>query len=666
MHNPCQDDALQWIANHSQLAAQTFSRHSRTKSLLGEQRGGFGSEEGSLLHCAASQGLSGMIQPLLASKNIPCDMADCFGRTALHWAADQGHLDVVHSLLKAGACIDLQSKKKATPLMLAALRGNEEIVRFLLGAGADKTNRTSYPNDSQQRDHHWRSTALHSAAAGGHLGVVSALVNASFDKEQHNEAGLTPAEISARMAHPSSPTITRHLLPSDRGGRLIHDYVNMVMEDEKIVAGLVQGGASLDWQDGIGDTPLHRAAHFQHVNIFKILLEAGAEVNIRNRRGGSPLHVAACNGCISIAAALLKAGADKESRMTNGRSPLHLAVINNNEDMVRLLLNNGAYTEHRDVSRGQTPLSEASEYCLAPIIRALLKSGADIESRSSAGLTPLHWACRFNSPESVETLLQAGADPDAVDNASAEAALPSPFSSTLKHTAASVIGLGDPCRSTENPRRRFFGEAEGVADSRLNPVATDRIASALQHARYDRAWRRRGWLVVLARRIQETAPLAPKHVQRVFADKENNGKTLGAMKGWKGRSTEGECSGGQKLRGVTFSDPMVEGSVDTIDSHHILVYDCGIKRPKYFNGVMLASASSSQQQSAGDSKTDSANIGVGVKNKEYSGEYVLGNEWNGKMSGCSSSPELTIGTIKALLGLALVEAGVFRNALSYI
>ncbi|CAM9872386.1 unnamed protein product, partial [Sphacelaria rigidula] len=83
--------------------------------------------------------------------------------------------------------------------------------------------------------------------------------------------------------------------------------------------------------------------------------------------------------------------------MVNGRSPLHLAVINDKPEVVKILLKGNAYLEHRDHVRGQTPLSEAAEYGLAHIIHMLLetregKSTADVETRSSAGLTPLHWA----------------------------------------------------------------------------------------------------------------------------------------------------------------------------------------------------------------------------------------------------------------------------------
>ncbi|CAM9236988.1 unnamed protein product, partial [Laminaria digitata] len=263
---------------------------------------------------------------------------------------------------------------------------------------------------------HWRSTALHYAAAGGHAGVVKLLLDAGFDKEQRDGAGLTPAEVSARQSHSTSAVITQLLLPSrDMGGKLVYDYVNTVVDDVATLSGLVKGGAFLNWRDESGGTPLHRAVQFRHVTMLRILLQAGADPNNHDRGGASPLHVVAMTGHGEVVADLLEAGAELQPRMTGDLSPLHLAVMKNKPNVVSLLLNAGASMEHRDTFYCQTPLSWACKGCLAPIVRVLVDAGADVESRSSAGLTPLHWACRSTDAASAEILLSAGADPDAVD-----------------------------------------------------------------------------------------------------------------------------------------------------------------------------------------------------------------------------------------------------------
>lgn len=607
------------------------------------------------IRCGVSRGgLVGAFLKLLAEGDSSCcNLQDDVGRTALHEAAEQGDVDVANILLSAGARIDPPCGRKATPLMLAARGGHGDVVRLLLCAGAGGSDRLG---DECCRVE-WRSTALHYAAKGGHVGVVSTLLDAGFHGEQHDEAGLTPAEISARAGHATSPAATRRLLGggagSNRGGKLVYDYVNMVAEDVGIVRGLVDGGPSLDWRDDTGgETALHRAAHFQHFRITEVLLRAGADVNLRNVRGGSPLHVAASTGCAKITAALLEAGANQEARMDNGRSPLHLAVINNKPDAVLLLLRAGASTEHRDFERGQTPLSEASEYSLAPIIRVLLEAGADLESRSTAGLTSLHWACRFNSPDSVAVLLAAGADPEAVEKAAATGAagtavsLPSqpPRDSALK-PPADVIGLGDPSRRAEDPRRPFMGEAQGAAGRRLDPAARSRIAQLLHHAKRDRAWRRRGWLVVLVKRRDDDARASvdgeTPNVAGVVDDDSDAGLGCKSVQGVnvpQGRKKRTRVGAPQK------APPGVDGS------------------RKGALAANDASPSAVEGATSDDLRLVGAHVNIGADGERRQDSAGMLSE-----KSHSGRSRLVGGTaVEALVGLASVEIGVFRNVLGYI
>lgn len=59
------------------------------------------------------------------------------GWTALHYAAGAGHKDLVKYLLEKSAYIDAHSPNQTTPLMMAARERRTEIVRLLLEEGAD-------------------------------------------------------------------------------------------------------------------------------------------------------------------------------------------------------------------------------------------------------------------------------------------------------------------------------------------------------------------------------------------------------------------------------------------------------------------------------------------------------------------------------------------------
>jgi hypothetical protein len=92
------------------------------------------------LRLAAFLGDWGTTAVLLA-KGAPVDEPDPLGRTALMYAASQGHADVVRQLLEAGARHEARDPDGNTALLLAANNGHAEAARLLVAAGADRAAR---------------------------------------------------------------------------------------------------------------------------------------------------------------------------------------------------------------------------------------------------------------------------------------------------------------------------------------------------------------------------------------------------------------------------------------------------------------------------------------------------------------------------------------------
>lgn len=63
------------------------------------------------------------------------------GWTPLHYAASKGRVDIAKLLIARKAIINAPSPDGTTPLMMAALSKNEEMVKLLISAGADPTTR---------------------------------------------------------------------------------------------------------------------------------------------------------------------------------------------------------------------------------------------------------------------------------------------------------------------------------------------------------------------------------------------------------------------------------------------------------------------------------------------------------------------------------------------
>ena len=89
------------------------------------------------------------------------------GYTALHFAAEKGHVSACAVLLQHGAEANAQERRqKYTPLHLAAGKGRDKVVELLIESGAE-----IQVTDADE------NTALHKAAAAGQVKVVELLIS---------------------------------------------------------------------------------------------------------------------------------------------------------------------------------------------------------------------------------------------------------------------------------------------------------------------------------------------------------------------------------------------------------------------------------------------------------------------------------------------------------
>jgi ankyrin repeat protein len=150
-----------------------------------------------------------------------------------------------------------------------------------------------------------------------------------------------------------------------------------------------------------------------------------AFVNERKRErysrgdGATRLERAAGGGDIARVRALLAVGAKvnsptkdpDEDDSTPPQSALDLAGLKGHDNIVRLLLASGARVGGRWSEMHMAALHRGD----ATLVRHLAAAGADCNSATRSGRTPLHFAAMYSGPRVVTALLSAGADPLAVD-----------------------------------------------------------------------------------------------------------------------------------------------------------------------------------------------------------------------------------------------------------
>ena len=184
-------------------------------------------------------------------------------------ASKKGHLEIVQTLLVAGADVNRRSIYTDTPLHWACLKWHLEVVRALIAAEED-------PN----RNLYCGNTTMHIAADNGNLWVVRPLLIAGADVNMGNTNDDTPLHMASSRGH------------------------------LEVVRALLSAGAAVNKSNNFGDTPLHRASlggYFKgHLEVTRVLLSAGADMNRSNNDGNTPLDLASKNEHWNIVDLLLR------------------------------------------------------------------------------------------------------------------------------------------------------------------------------------------------------------------------------------------------------------------------------------------------------------------------------------------------------------------------
>ncbi len=182
---------------------------------------------GAALRDAAREGDIARVEELLAS-GVPVDTGDRYGRTALSFAADRGHLEVVQTLVEAGAALGTADRFYGmTPLGRAADGGHREVVRFLLGRGAPGAG----------------AVLVRAARQGDRELLAAAIENAAFDRDALAAARQAAAsdEIAAALDGVEAPPPSVRELPAEALVPLAGRYWNETRE-EGVLVELAGGG----------------------------------------------------------------------------------------------------------------------------------------------------------------------------------------------------------------------------------------------------------------------------------------------------------------------------------------------------------------------------------------------------------------------------------------
>jgi ankyrin repeat protein len=240
--------------------------------------------------------------------------------------------------------------------------------------------------------------------------------------------------------------------------------INERIEDEQVVADLLENGAPANGAGEEWMQPIFLAAGAGLNRIIELLLKHGAKINSIDKWSNTPLHEAAANDRYDCCEFLIMNGATIDAQNDSKETPLFVAVDRNRVDSIKSLLKYGADVDKPNMVN-DTPLMTAIWDDRYEVAKLLISRGANIELVNIGGDTALFYAVRRNNDDIVRLLVERNA------NLTYDWASPSPLGLALKRGYLSIArilieGGVDPLEEfkTASDVVNFFGEdAEWLA-----------------------------------------------------------------------------------------------------------------------------------------------------------------------------------------------------------
>lgn len=383
------------------------------------------------LHIAAEQGHLGFVS-LFIEKGVNLELRDRPGNTSLHTAVVNNNIDVIKLLLKNGAQIDARDYNNNTPLHLSlSFSYSLDIPKLLIRSQADINAKDDFGN-----------TPLHlTLSLKLDKEIAELLLDNGADTTIRNKAGNT-ALTEAVIKNNKEIAL---LLLDDKSGI----YSKNDRGESPLTIGIDHGIPVLEWlindeninyKNNDGDTPIIIAIREDaKPEIITFLIDKGAKINTRNKNGWTPLHEAVILGNGNIISILNQNEADFFSINNNGENafdlvfdrgveytenivtselvdlrnsrentPLFYAIDRGSPDIVQVLLDKGADINASNVN-GETPLHQAITTDNIVISNMLISRGSNIEAKDKQDNTPLHHCVFWNASETARLLVDNGA-----------------------------------------------------------------------------------------------------------------------------------------------------------------------------------------------------------------------------------------------------------------
>ncbi len=329
-----------------------------------------------LLEMLWNKEVSAKVVELLIKRDIDLEFRTKYyhGVTALIRAANSGHFEIVKLLVGNGADIKAKTGDGESAFSEATRANHGEIANFLLEQGVD-------PNTPD----HFKDPVLNRAAQNGNFELVKSMVEKGADVNKKGDLDETPIMNAAWK------------------------------RDFRIVEYLVEHGADVNALDFMKETALMKACRKGHLNVVEKLLENGANLESQDNKGNSPLLFAAYEGQTQMIDLLLKKGANIHAKNNLDWNALMQACEEGHYDAAKLLVEKGSKINEIEKEKGVTALMLAIWKGSESIVKLLLENGTDTTIKDKNGDMARDYAAKAHRNNLVKLIDESNIRKDTKD-----------------------------------------------------------------------------------------------------------------------------------------------------------------------------------------------------------------------------------------------------------
>ena len=270
---------------------------------------------------------------LFSSGSAKCNSVEDFVR-----AAANGSLKLVKSSINSGMGVNIINFKGITALIASIEYEQFETVKYLVEEGAD----VNYPTQDD-----YRSTPLCMAALTGNEKILKYLIKNGAQVDKKSKMGATPLLVASRFGFTEIVAILikkgADVSITDINGCTA--LMNASMENHSDIAKLlIDKATDIDAVDKYGADALFWATLEGNSEIVSYLISEGADVNspAGSSIGRTALMYAAEKGYTEIVRELLETDVNLHVRSKDSKTALNFALDNNHQEIAVMLKLAGA------------------------------------------------------------------------------------------------------------------------------------------------------------------------------------------------------------------------------------------------------------------------------------------------------------------------------------